>query len=167
MASQLMQSTTRRPSPFRFILENSDGGDFKDVAQRNPTSEEDAISKAQQLELIYTQLGYIYNILPNAPCLQSYLEFPGTSNSANELIRSMAQGYLGSSSQNPGYTHGSTQNMSQPGFQSRHMQQQNLTKTAPSYHQGEPYPKAEGTKYIGRKTNRISPPQQLGANIGQ
>ena len=74
----------------------------KDVAQRNPTSEEDAICKAQHLELIYTQSGYIYNILPNIQRLQSYQEFPGMSNSTDELIGSMTQGYLGSSSQNPG-----------------------------------------------------------------
>ena len=41
----------------------------KDVVQQRHKSEEDAISKAQQLELIYTQSTYIYNILPNAVCL--------------------------------------------------------------------------------------------------
>ena len=72
------------------------------VAQQRPTSEEDAITKSQYLELIYTQSGYIYNILLNAPRLQTYQEFPGVSNSADGLIGSLTQGYLGSNSQNPG-----------------------------------------------------------------
>ena len=139
----------------------------KDVAQRNPTSEEDAISKAQHLELIYTQSGYIYNILPNAPRLQYYQEFPGALNSADGLIGSMTQWYLGSSSQNPSYTHGSTQNMSQLRFQSHHMQQQNLTNRAPSYHQGGSLPLAERTHSAGRKTDGRAPPQWSGANMGQ
>ena len=117
----------------------------KDVVQHNPISEEDAIIKAQQLELIYTQSGYIYNILPIAPCLQYYKEFLGASNSIDELIESMTQGYLGSSSQNPSYTHGSTQNIPQPGFQSHHRQQQNLTNMVSACHQGGPYPSAEET----------------------
>ena len=44
----------------------------KYVAQKRPISEEDAISEAQQLEWVYMQLGYIYNILSNAPLLQTY-----------------------------------------------------------------------------------------------
>ena len=79
----------------------------------------------------------------------------------------MTQGYLGSSSQNLSYTYSSTQNMSQPRFQSHHMQQQNLTNRAPAYHQRGPYPPAEGTQYTGRKTDGINPPQWLGANMGQ
>ena len=62
---------------------------LKDVAQQNPISEEDAISKAQQLELIYTQSGYIYNILPNALHLQTYQELLGMSNSTDRLIGSL------------------------------------------------------------------------------
>ena len=44
----------------------------KDVAQKRPISKEDAISKAQQLKLIYAQAGYIYNILSNSPHLETY-----------------------------------------------------------------------------------------------
>ena len=91
------------------------------------------------------QSGYIYNILPNAPRLQYYQEFPGTSNAVDRLIGSMTQGYLGSSSHNPGYAHGSTQDMSQPGFQGHHMQQKNLMNKVPAYHQGGSYPLAGET----------------------
>ena len=80
----------------------------KDVAQQYPTSEEDAISKAQKLELIYTQSWYIYNILPNTPRLQNYQELPGASNFADGLIGSMTKGYLGKNSQNLNYAHNST-----------------------------------------------------------
>ena len=80
----------------------------KDVAQQRPTSKEDAISKAQQLELIYTQSKYIYNILPNVARMQTYQEFPCASNSAERLIGSLTQGYLSRNIQNPGYTHIST-----------------------------------------------------------
>ena len=113
------------------------------------------------------QLGYIYNILPNTLRLQTYQELQGTSNSADRLIGSMTQGYLGRSSQNLGYAHSSTQNMSQPGFQSHHMPQQNLTNRAQTYHQGGPYPPAEGTQYAGRKTDRRTPPRRLGENMRQ
>ena len=57
----------------------------------------------------------------------------------------MTQGYLRSSSQNPGYIHSSTQNMSKPRFQSHHMPQQDVTNRAQTYHQGGPYRPAEGT----------------------
>ena len=79
----------------------------------------------------------------------------------------MTQGYLGSSSPNLGYTHNSTQNMSQPGFQSHHMPQQDLTNKAQAYHQEGPYPLAEGTQYAERNTDRRAPPQRPGANKGQ
>ena len=71
----------------------------KDVAQQRPISEEDTIIKDQHLKLIYTQSGYIYNILSNALCLQTYKEFPYTLNSTDSLIGSMTQNYLGSNSQ--------------------------------------------------------------------
>jgi hypothetical protein len=39
----------------------------KDVATSGVFSEEDAIMRDQQFELIYSQSGLLYNILPNAP----------------------------------------------------------------------------------------------------
>jgi hypothetical protein len=39
----------------------------KDVATSGVFSEEDAIMRAQQFELIYSQSGLLYNILPDAP----------------------------------------------------------------------------------------------------
>jgi hypothetical protein len=39
----------------------------KDVTTSGVFSEEDAIMRAQQLELIYSQSGLLYEILPNAP----------------------------------------------------------------------------------------------------
>ena len=93
----------------------------KDVAQKRPISEEDTINKAQHLELIYTESRYIYNILLNAPRLQTYKEFLGTLNFADGLIGSLTQSYLGNNSQNLGYTYDSTQNVPQPSFQSHHM----------------------------------------------
>jgi hypothetical protein len=39
----------------------------KDVASHFPQSEEEAINKAHQFELIFTQSGYLYTILPDAP----------------------------------------------------------------------------------------------------
>jgi hypothetical protein len=40
----------------------------KDVTTFGLFSEEDAIMRAQQFELIYSQSGLLYNILPDAPC---------------------------------------------------------------------------------------------------
>jgi hypothetical protein len=39
----------------------------KDVASTFPQSEEEAISKAQQYDLIYAQSGYLYTVLPDLP----------------------------------------------------------------------------------------------------
>jgi hypothetical protein len=39
----------------------------KDVAMSGVFFEEDAIMRAQQLELIYSQCGLLYEILPDAP----------------------------------------------------------------------------------------------------
>jgi hypothetical protein len=39
----------------------------KDVASTFPQSEEEAISKAQQYDLIYSQSGYLYTVLPDLP----------------------------------------------------------------------------------------------------
>jgi hypothetical protein len=39
----------------------------KDVSTSRVTSEEEAIFKAQQLDLIYAQSGMLYEILPDAP----------------------------------------------------------------------------------------------------
>jgi hypothetical protein len=39
----------------------------KDVATSRVFSEEEAIMRAQQLELIYSQSGMLYEILPDAP----------------------------------------------------------------------------------------------------
>jgi hypothetical protein len=40
----------------------------KDVATSGVFSEEDAIMRAQQFELIYSQSGLLYNIFPDVPC---------------------------------------------------------------------------------------------------
>jgi hypothetical protein len=39
----------------------------KDVASTFPQSEEEAINKAQQFDLIYSQSGYLYTVFPDAP----------------------------------------------------------------------------------------------------
>jgi len=44
----------------------------KDIDKTFPQSEEEAISKAQQLDLIYNQSGYIYHVLLDASHLQYY-----------------------------------------------------------------------------------------------
>jgi hypothetical protein len=39
----------------------------KDVTSTFPQSEEEAIKKAQQFDLIYAQSGYLYTVFPDAP----------------------------------------------------------------------------------------------------
>ena len=39
----------------------------KDVTSKHPQSEEEAILKVQQFDLIYAQSGYLYTVIPNAP----------------------------------------------------------------------------------------------------
>ena len=64
----------------------------KDVASERPQSEEEAILKAQQFDLIYAQSGYLYTIIPDAPRPStSYRNAPGASHVANDIIESVSQ----------------------------------------------------------------------------
>jgi hypothetical protein len=59
----------------------------KDVASTFPHSEEEAISKAQQYDLIYAQSGYLYTVLPDLPKPVPFgQDKPGMSHSADGLI---------------------------------------------------------------------------------
>jgi hypothetical protein len=59
----------------------------KDVASTFPQSEEEAISKAQQYDLIYAQSGYLYTVLPDLPKPVPFgQDKPGMSHSADRLI---------------------------------------------------------------------------------
>ena len=50
----------------------------KDITSKRPQSEEEAILKAQQFDLIYAQSGYLYTVTPDAPRLStSYCDAPG------------------------------------------------------------------------------------------
>jgi hypothetical protein len=62
----------------------------KDVASTFSQSEEETINKAQQLDLIYSQSGYLYTIFPNAPIpLPFDQEKTGVSHAADGLIGSV------------------------------------------------------------------------------
>ena len=64
----------------------------KDVASEHPQSEEEALLKAQQFDLIYAQPGYMYTIIPDAPHLStSYRDTPGESHAADSIIGSVSQ----------------------------------------------------------------------------
>jgi hypothetical protein len=57
------------------------------VAATFPQTEEEAISKTQQFELIYAQSGYLYMVLPDAPRPMPFgQDKPGMSHSADGLI---------------------------------------------------------------------------------
>jgi hypothetical protein len=59
----------------------------KDVATTFPQSEEESISKAQQFELIYSQSGYLYTVLPDTPRPMPFgQDKPGMSHSVDGLI---------------------------------------------------------------------------------
>jgi hypothetical protein len=63
----------------------------KDVATTIPQTEDEAITKAQQFDLIYSQLRYLYTMLPNAPLpLPFHQDKPGASHTVGGLIGSMA-----------------------------------------------------------------------------
>jgi hypothetical protein len=57
------------------------------VATTFPQSEEEAINKAQQFELIYSQSGYLYTVLPDTPRPMPFgQDKPGMSHSVDGLI---------------------------------------------------------------------------------
>ena len=58
----------------------------KDIA-----SEEEAILKAQQFDLIYAQSGYLYTVIPDSPREStSYRDAPRASHAANGIIGSVS-----------------------------------------------------------------------------
>ena len=64
----------------------------KDVAYEHPQSEEEAILKAQQFDLIYAQSGYLYTIILDVPRLNtSYCDALGASHAADDIIGSVSQ----------------------------------------------------------------------------
>ena len=64
----------------------------KYIASKHPQSEEEAILKAQQFDLIYSQSGYMYTIISDAPHLgTSYRDALGASHAANGIIGSVSQ----------------------------------------------------------------------------
>jgi hypothetical protein len=57
------------------------------VASTFPQSEEEAINKAQNYDLIYSQLGYLYTVLPDLPRPMPFgQDKPGMSHSVDRLI---------------------------------------------------------------------------------
>jgi hypothetical protein len=65
----------------------------KDVATSGVFSEEEAIMRSQQLELIYSSFGLLYEVLPNAP--RSILD------KARHKYRPLFDGIVGSAQENP------------------------------------------------------------------
>ena len=64
----------------------------KDVASKHPQSEEEAILKAQQFDLIYAHSGYLYIIIPDdAHPITSYRDAPEASHVADGIIGSVSQ----------------------------------------------------------------------------
>ena len=63
----------------------------KDVTSEHPQSEEEAILKAQQFDLIYAQSGYLYTVIPDAPRVgTSYRDALGASCVAYGIIGSFS-----------------------------------------------------------------------------
>ena len=59
----------------------------KDIASECPQSEQEAILKTQQFDLIYAKSGYLYTIIPNTPRLgTSYRDAPGASHAIDGII---------------------------------------------------------------------------------
>ena len=59
----------------------------KDVASERPQSEEEAILKAQQFDLIYAQSRYLYTVIPDTPRAgTSYQDALGASHAVDGII---------------------------------------------------------------------------------
>ena len=73
------------------VLETLQPPIAKNVAFKHPQTEEEAILKAQQFDLIYAQSGYLYTIIPNAPRADtSYRDALGASHAADGIIGSIS-----------------------------------------------------------------------------
>jgi hypothetical protein len=74
----------------------------KDVTSTFPQSEEEAISKAQQYDLIYAHSGYLYTVLPALPKPVPFgQDKPGMSHSADGLIGATTHHGYGVNHKNP------------------------------------------------------------------
>ena len=62
---------------------------FKDVSASGITNEEEAILKAQQLDLIYSQFGILYEIIPDAPWPTHSVEKPKPVPHADGVVGSV------------------------------------------------------------------------------
>ena len=64
----------------------------KDIAYEHAQSKEEAILKAQQFDLIYSQYGYLYTVIPDAPHPStSYHDAQGESHIADGIIGLVSQ----------------------------------------------------------------------------
>ena len=64
----------------------------KDVASERAQSEEAAILKAQQFDLIYSQFGYLYTVIPDAPRLSTFdCDASEESHAMYDIIGSVSQ----------------------------------------------------------------------------
>ena len=63
----------------------------KDIASECPQSEQEAILKTQQFDLIYAQSGYLYTIIPKDPhASTSYWDAPRASHAIDGIIGSVS-----------------------------------------------------------------------------
>ena len=61
----------------------------KDVSTSRVTNEEEAILRAQQLDLIYSQFGILYEIIPDAPRPRHNVEKPNPGPHADGVVGSV------------------------------------------------------------------------------
>jgi hypothetical protein len=87
-----------------------------DIAMGGVFTEEQAISRAQYLNLVYSQTGTLYDLLPDAPCpsTSTTSTTPAASHAADGVIGTIHAQPHSSSSKNPKPTSSNVQNASSP-----------------------------------------------------
>ena len=127
----------------------------KDVASKRPQTKEEAILKAQQFEFIYTQSGYLYTIIPDAPrARSSWWDTPGESHATDGFIGSITQHlhlYTVSPLMSPHFIN--SPNVSQPKYTPEFSHALSYSISTPSYVSPTPIPHIHRPNFLAPTCN--------------
>jgi hypothetical protein len=106
----------------------------KEIAMGGVVMEEHAISRVQYLDLVYSQTGTLYDLLPDLPCpnASNTSTTPAASHAADDVIGT-AQAQLHSiSNSNPKYASSNVQNASSPATPTEKTYEVNVVQSTPA-----------------------------------
>jgi hypothetical protein len=122
----------------------------RDIAMGGVVTEEQAISRAQYLDLVYSQTGTLYDLLPDAPrpSTSPTSTTPATSHAADGVIGTFHAQPHSASSTNPKLASSNVQNALSPAPPTGKTSEVNVVQSTPA---GKKNPKREGVRIRRKK----------------